>query len=110
MCGLHNIIEKLKLNAFNLVAKYHFEIISRHRIIFTCPTTCCVHNNNHFCSVRFDVLTVVFLKIQVFWDIMWYWWKSSYQHFNGLYCLQKLGKFMPNDTASHPIRIDLTYD
>jgi hypothetical protein len=92
---------------FNLVARYHFEIISRHQIIFSCQTTGSVHNNNHFCSARFDALTAVFLKTQVFWDITRYCWTSSYQHCNGLYCFQKLGKFMPNDTASHPRRTDI---
>jgi len=36
---------------------------------------------------RFEVLTLVFIKTQVFWDVMLYQVANSYQHFGGVCCL-----------------------
>jgi len=41
--------------------------------------------------MRFQVLTVVLLRIQVFWDVALCCWVSGSQHLKGTWCLHRQG-------------------
>jgi len=56
--------------------------------------------------VRFEVLVAVLLKIPLFWGEVFCHLAIVYQHFEATTILQNTGNFLPNDTVSHPIKLE----
>jgi hypothetical protein len=48
---------------------------------------CFARISSNFMVARFGVLTVVLLKIPVFWGVMLCHWESGSQYFEGSWCL-----------------------
>ena len=67
----------------------------------------------HICkgtkSMRFQFLTVVLLRAQVFCDVMLGHWISGFQHVKGSYCLHLYGQAVREEWLFHPEQEDTTF-
>jgi hypothetical protein len=59
-------------------------------------------SNNTKDIMKFEVLRAVLIKIQVFGDVMRYYWVNESVSFQGTTVVQNTGYYSPSDVASHP--------
>jgi hypothetical protein len=72
-----------------------YAIINAENMQSTSPSQCSfLRNRQFFGCVRFQVLTVVSMKIRVFWDVAPYIHVEVDRHFRGVYCLPDDGGSM----------------
>jgi hypothetical protein len=56
------------------------------------------------CSMRFEVLTAVSMKTDVFWVVVPWSLVEVYRHFRGAWCLWNVSKLLPDYTTYQPRR------
>lgn len=56
--------------------------------------------------MRFEVLLAVLLKILLFWGEIFCHLAVVYQYFEATMNLQNTRNYLPNDTISHPIKLE----
>jgi hypothetical protein len=65
----------------------HYSNVTDNSLFGQCPLYKNCYHMNKFCVVRFQVITVVSVKMTAFWDVALCSLVEVDQHFRGVYCL-----------------------